>query len=433
VRGRLALFAVLLAAYAATLGIRADGDAKYTPAAAHHLLTAESIVSDGDLDLRDEYATKAWKDWYPGELAPTAQLTDGRLHEPQGVGFPLLIAPAYALGGPTGVELFLAGLFALAFVLAVALGRRLVPDPWPLRAVVIVGMSPPALAAATTVAPATAGALLLTGAVGLALRVRDEPRLEWVAGCAALIALLPWLAIGLLVPALVVALALARWLRRRNRGLAGFTALELVLFSAVFYVVINDRLFGGAVPDAARLGGASTATGIDDPMDVLERLPRLLGVLIDRDVGVLRWAPVLVLPGWAVWLLARSLRERVAVAFPERIDVEVAAGLLTLVAAAGVLVAAISPRVFAGPSLMPYDLPVVLPVLAALTAWGARHAGRVGPALAMITVVASAWLLLGAHTDDTTQIGPPRGAQPWGGAQNVLPRFDHGDVVRAIR
>lgn len=432
-RGSLALFAILLAAYAATLGIRANGDASYTRAAAHHLLTAESIVSDGDLDLRDEYATRAWEDWYPQELEPTATLTNGRLHEPQGVGFPLLIAPAYAVAGPKGVELFLAAMFALAFVLAVALGRRLVPDPWPLGAALVVGLSPPALAAATSVTPATAGALLLTGAVGLALRVREEPRLASVAGCAALVAALPWLAIGLIVPALVVALALARWLRRRNRGLAGFTALELVLFSSVFYVFINDRLFGGAVPDAARLGGTSSATGIDGAGDVFERLPRLLGVLLDRDVGVVRWAPVLLLALWAVWLLVRSLRERLAVAFAERVHVEVTAGLLTFVAAAGVLVAAISPRVFAGPSLVPYDLPVVLPVVAALVAWGARHAGRVTPVLAALTIVASGWLLIGAHTGDDTQIGPPRGALPWGGAEDILPRFDHGDVVRAIR
>jgi hypothetical protein len=432
VRGRLALFAVLLAAYAATLGIPADGDSNYTRAAAHHLLTAESIVSDGDLDLRDEYATRAWEDWYPGDLEPTATLTNGRLHEPQGVGFPLLIAPAYAVGGPTGVELFLAAMFAAAFVLVVPLARRLVPDPWPLRAAVVVGLSPPALAAATTVAPSTAGAVLLTGAVGLALRVRDAPRLPAAAGCAALLAVLPWLAIGLIAPALVVALALARWLRRRNRGLAGFTALELVLFSSVFYVVINDRLFGGAVPDAARLGGASSATGIHDAGDVLERLPRLAGVLIDRDVGVVRWAPVLLLALWALWLLFRSLRERVAIAFPERIDVEVAAGLLALVAAAGVLVAALSPRVFAGPSLVPYDLPVVLPVVAALVAWGSRHAPRVSVVLAGVTLVASAWLLIGVRIDDGTQIGPPRGGLPWAGAQEILPRVTSGDV-RGLR
>ena len=34
----------------------------------HHLLAAESIVSDRDVDLTDEYADRAYASWYPREL-----------------------------------------------------------------------------------------------------------------------------------------------------------------------------------------------------------------------------------------------------------------------------------------------------------------------------------------------------------------------------
>lgn len=433
VRRGLPLVLVLLAAYAATLGLDAAPGARFTAAEARHLLTAESLVSDGDLDLRDEYATRAWADWYEGDLEPSAALTDGRLHEPHGVAFSLLIAPAHAVAGPTGVELFLALLLAGAIALAVPLGRRLVPDPWPGRAALVVGLSPPALAAATTVAPATAAALPLAAAALLALHVREHPRLATVFWCALLAALLPWVALGLLAPAVVVAAALARWLRRRGRGLVGFTALEVVVVSAVTYVAVNDRLFGGPVPDAARVDGAAAATGLDDAADVVERLPRLAGVLVDRDAGLLRWAPVLVLALWAVWVLVRSRRERLALVVPERRDVEVGATFLALIAAAGLPVAALAPRTLGGAWLVPPDVPALLPVLAALVAFGSRHAGRAAPVLAALTLAASAWMLIGARADDRAGLAPPRGALPWGGAQDVLPRVRSGDAPRAIR
>ena len=124
------LWLLLFAAYAGTVGINAFGSSNYGGDEPHYLLTAESIVSDGDVDLTDEYRTRAYAEWYPDKLDPDGEPTAGRLHEPHGVGFPLLIAPAYAIGGPVLVELFLAALAALGFVAAWLLARRLVPEPW---------------------------------------------------------------------------------------------------------------------------------------------------------------------------------------------------------------------------------------------------------------------------------------------------------------
>ena len=122
---------LLFAVYAATLGVDASPGLALGPARAHYLLTAESIVSDGDVDLRDEYRARAWRAFGRGPLRPDGgrRPTAGST-SPTAPGFPLLIAPAYALGGATLVELFLAALAALGFVLAAALARRLVPEPW---------------------------------------------------------------------------------------------------------------------------------------------------------------------------------------------------------------------------------------------------------------------------------------------------------------
>ncbi|MCW3015545.1 MAG: hypothetical protein JWO02_2637 [Solirubrobacterales bacterium] len=419
----LAVFVVLLAAYAATLGLRAAPGERYAPAEAHRLMTAASIAHDGDIDLRNQYASRTWKEWDGAPLRSTAGLTGGRLVEPQGIGFPLLIAPAYALGGATAVQLQCAILLALAFVLAAALARRLVPEPWATRSALAVGLSPPALAASTTIAPTTAGAVVLTGATLLALGIRERPRLRWTFYCASLLALTAWLDIHLALPGAVIAIALWRWLRRRQRALAGFVALEVVLTSAVVYITINDRLFGGLTPASARLSGGSP-TGAADAGDSIGRLPRVLGALIDARAGALRWAPVLALALVTLSLLWRSRRDRWAAAISDQVDVEVTGTLLALIAAAGVVGAAFARPSLQGPWLVSPDVVAVLPCVAALGALALRRYPRLGGMLTAVTLAGSIWFVAGARLDDHAGVAPPRGALPWGGVERVLPRLD---------
>jgi hypothetical protein len=432
-RHGLPLFLVLFAAYAATIGAHAQGSSRFTVPEAHNLLTAESIASDGDLDLRDEYRTRAWDDWFDGELRPTAGLTNGRLLEPQGIGFPLLIAPAYALGGPTAVQLFLAAITALSFCLAAGLGRRLVPDPWPAWGALVVGLSAPAIGAATSVTPEAAGGFLLAAGALFALRVRERVQTRSAFFAALCIAMLPWLALKLAIPGAVVAVAVARWLRRRNRGLAGFVAIEVVLTSVVVYVTVHDRLYGGLTPDAARLpGGGAGPTGASGWGEHLERAPRLIGLWLDRDVGVLRWAPFAALAFVAIWLLWRSFRDRLAVVVEDQVDVEVTALFLVLVCGA-VLLTAVFPAPFAdGPWFPGHELVPAFPCGAALCAWGLRHAPRLGAVLAALTLAASAWLLLVLRLDGAATLRPPSGDIPWLGAEWLLPPFGEGSAYEVV-
>ena len=107
------LWAVLFAVYAAGAGVPASPGHDLTEPGAQTLLVAESIVSDADLDLSDDYGARSWREFYEGDLAPRAGPRNGRLFDPIGIGFPLLIAPAYALGGPVAVQLFLGALAAI--------------------------------------------------------------------------------------------------------------------------------------------------------------------------------------------------------------------------------------------------------------------------------------------------------------------------------
>lgn len=399
-----ALAGLLFAVYAAALGTHAEPGSRLTGAEAHVLLTAASIADDGDLDLRNQYAERAWRNHYGGELEPTARPDlAGRIIEPHGIGLPLVLAPAYDLGGATLVRLMLAALAAIAFACGAALARRVVGDPWATFAALGVGLSPPVVAAATTIRPEVPAAALLAGAALLALRIRDDPQAAPAFWAALLIALVPWIALPAVVPAVVIALAMARWLRRRRRGLAGFVALEVVLTSVVVFITVNDTLFGGPTPYAARLRDGPP-TGIDGAGDVLERLPRLAELL----GGLLRWAPVTVLVLAGAWLLIRAHRERLAAIVPDHVHVEVVAAFAALLLAAQLGAAALLAPAIDGAWFPTRLLVPVLPFAIALAGWGLRRYRRTGAALIAATIALSAWLLIAGLTGDATT-APPDG------------------------
>jgi hypothetical protein len=408
------LWLVLFAVYASTLGTRATAASEYAGDEPHNLLIAESIVSDGDLDLRDEYATRAYRSFHPLPLAPSARpLPSGVLHEPQGVGFPALIAPAYALGGPRLVELALAAVAALGFALAALLARRFVAEPWASAGAALAGLSPPALAHATSVTPELAGGTLIAGAALCALAVRDRPRVWATAGGATLLALVPWLSPMLLIGAAPVGVALVQW-ARHGRGRSGaLVPLEIMLASLVVYATIDDALYGGLTPDAV-----SIASGPSLP----DRLPRLVGMWLDRDAGLLRWAPVLALAFWAAWMLWRSRREGIARALPARREAEAAAGLAVAVCVAQVVAVVLARRGLDGPGFPGTTFVAALPAAGALCGWGLQRARRVGAVLGALTVAASAWLLIGLATGAAASLDAPPDA-PWGPLTAVFPRW----------
>ncbi|HEX4363925.1 MAG TPA: hypothetical protein VHZ75_05190 [Solirubrobacteraceae bacterium] len=428
-RRAVAIWLVLFAAYAATIGLPAFGHSQFGGDEPHYLLTAKSIVDDGSIDLRDEYATGAYRVFYPYVLAREGRLTNEQADEPQGVGFALLIAPAYAIGGALGVQLLLAAISALAFALASRIARRVVPDPWAGGAALACGLSPPALAYSTAVTPElTAGALLAAAAL-LALRVRERPRIRWIAGAAVALAMLPWLGLQFLAAGLVVALAMFHWLRRRARGFALLVELEVLLFSGIMFVTINDRLFGGFTPSAAALAGNRLEDlGLSD---FLDRVPRLVALWLDRSYGVLRWAPVMALAFYALWLLWRSRRDHIARVLTERRDIEIVATLCALVCGAQAFVAT-----FVAPTMFGFFFPgryliAAAPIAVALVAWGLRQAPRAGGALVAVTLATSAWWYADLRLSGAAIVAP-RSRVPLGPLERLLPLFDSGSLGAGI-
>ena len=378
---------MLFAAYAATLGIGARAGSDYAGDEPHFLLAAASIADGDGIGLAGAYTERTWTAWQREPLISDGEVVGGRLVEPRGIGFALLIAPAYALGGPNLVEALLAAIAALGFALAAALARRVVPDPWATWAALLAGLSPPALAHATAVTPALTAGALLAGAALCALAVRERPQMRTAFAGAAMLAVLPWLDPWLLVPAAPIAALLARWTARRGRAVVALGTLELQLGSLVFYVSLNERLYGGFTPLAV---AEEPVTGASSLGDYVDRVPRLVSLWLDRDVGLLRWAPVLALAFLGAWLLWRSRRERLGRLVAEQRDAEHAAFLALAVCAGQVAVAAFALVSLGG---LGAGLVPALPCAVPLVAWGLRHAPRVGWLLGALTLLGSVGLV----------------------------------------
>lgn len=413
----------LFAAYLATIGLHAFGASDYAGDEPHYVLAAESIVSDGDIDVRDELATRAYRSFYPYPLERHGRLWRGRLNEPHGAGFPLLIAPAYALAGARGVEVFLAAIAALAVALGHRLALRVAPEPWASAAALAVGLSPPFIAYGTAVYPELAAGAALGGAALLALRLDGRPSRRATFGCFGLLAALPWLGTKFLPAGLVVGFVAARALWRARRRTLAIGAVELTAFSVALWVAVNEGLYGGPTPSSARLEG----DGASFPGGYLARAYRLVALFIDRDYGLLRWAPVFLLAFVGAWMLRRSRRDRLARAVPGVHDIELAAGLCAAVLGVQLLVAAfLAPTMF-GFWFPPRHLLAGLPLAIPLCAWGMRALPRLGGVLAALTSAASVWLYLDVRLGAGGLVAA-RPDAPFGPLTDAFPLFERGAV-----
>jgi hypothetical protein len=399
------LWAVAFAVYASTIGMPAFGRSDYAGAEPHHLLTARSLVDDGDADLVNQYRDGAYRSFYPYGLAPEGELTDGRLNEPHGLGFPALIAPAYAAGGERAVEALLAALAALAVVLAYRLALLAVPDPWALGAAAAVGVAPALLAYSTSVYPELVAGAALAGAALLALGLAERPSRVRAVACFTLVALLPWLGIRFAPAALVVGGHAYLSLRRAGRGLLALAGVEIVAFATAVYVGVNGRLYGGPSPDSAGGGG----TGADSVVDYVRRIGRLFTLWLDPDVGLLRWAPIVVLALVGAFFFLRERRTGLRRAIPTLAAQQSVLGLCAVVCGVQLLVAAFLAPATSGQWFPGRHLVWVLPVAAPLVAVGFRRFPRLGTALGLVTVAGSAWLWLAIQVGDASLIGdrPP--------------------------
>ena len=304
-----ALFLVLAPVYLFSVGIRATRGASITGDEPFYLLTTQSIIEDGDLDLRNQYAARSYESFFDhpdGLWKQSVPLVDGRLLSPHNPGLSILVIPGFALGGLAGAQvqllLIAAATMALAFLLADRLtGRRALS--W----LVALGIGTGAVAFihSTEVYPEFPAALALV--VGLLLVTkRDRPgQLDAVWLAAALTAMC-WLGVKYAPLAMLVAGYLL--LRADRMGRAALLLLGGV--SASLFLWFHVATFGGLTPYAVGVvySGQSTVEILGNHVEIGDRAYRLWGLFVDRRFGVGRWSPLLLvaIPGLALLAFGRA-------------------------------------------------------------------------------------------------------------------------------
>ncbi|MCI3948084.1 MAG: hypothetical protein K0R11_18 [Acidimicrobiales bacterium] len=293
------LWCVLGLAVLATYGGRVTADEP------QYLLSATSLVEDGDLDIADELADERWRDYHEAQLPEqTKPLDDGRRLSPHDPLLPVLLAVPVALGGWVGAKLFMAGVAGALAVALVAVARRLgVDERRALLAGACFALVSPFAVYGTQLYPELVGALVVTGAAGALLAL---PSMRGTVGVVAAVAVLPWLSVKYAPVAAalgvvgLVRLALLGHLRRALALAAGLGGAAAVC--AAGHLAIYDALTPYAVGDHFT-GGELTVMGTSP--NRLGRTRRLLGLVVDRDFGLAAWAP-----GWLLLLPALGAMAR---------------------------------------------------------------------------------------------------------------------------
>lgn len=290
--GALGLFLLLSGAYAFSIDIRASRGAEITGDEPFYLLTTQSLLRDGDFDLRNQYAEETYRSFFDhpdGLWQQSVPAESGAILSPHNPGLSVYLLPGFWAGGLRGAQVQLlltsAFAFALTFVLATNVSHR------PLTAwlcTACVGLAATPFVYATEIYPEMPAAALLVAAL---LAISRQPSVVGTAVTVVLLSGLPWLGIKY-APLAAVAGGIAWWrMTWRQRGVLAALAVP----SAVAYAWAHLALFGALTPYSVGTvhAGLSTSDVLESHLSFGDRAYRLYGIFLDRRFGIGRWAPVL--------------------------------------------------------------------------------------------------------------------------------------------
>lgn len=311
----------LLATAAALLGIgvRSTVGGQAAVDEPQYLLSALSLWNDGDLDIADELAVGAQQPFHSAPLPVQTEVrADGSQVSPHDPLLPLLLAVPMGLVGWVAAKATLAVLAGLLAALTTWVGVVRFGTPLGLTGVVVAvaGATAPLSVYGQQVYPELPAALAVVGAVAV-LTGRLQPL--GAVGLIASVAALPWLSVKYVIVAVVLAaLGLARLWGSGRRAAASWVGGALAALGVAF-LGAHQWIYGGwtayASGDHFQDSGEFGVVGFAP--DYLGRSTRLVGLLTDRDFGLLAWQPawLLAVPALAALLSARP-RHWLVVAAP---------------------------------------------------------------------------------------------------------------------
>jgi hypothetical protein len=307
--GALALFVLLASAYVGSIGLRASWHSAITGDEPFYLLTTQSLLQDGDLDLNQQYERHSYESFFDhpdGLWQQSAEREDGARYSPHDPGLSILLIPGFAIAGLLGAQVQLLIMAALTFALTYLLIARITGEAWwSWLSVAVVGSTATAFVYATEVYPEMPAALMLMVSLLLLPSRSLQPGSRndgWRALLlAALLSAMVWLGIKYAPLAGLV----AGWALWQMDARGRVTLLTAGGISAVYFVGFHLRTFGALTPYSVGLvyAGDSTISVMGQHFSASDRVYRVIGLFIDQRFGIGRWAPVLLmaLPALA-WL-----------------------------------------------------------------------------------------------------------------------------------
>ena len=290
-----------LLAFAWFIGIRVISMAPLTGDEPHYLVLAQSLLSDQDLKVANNYNRGDYRAYYAGELDPHTIGGDdpalGRysIHPP---GLAAIVAPAFFPAGPWGAIVLLAALVAAGTGFVWSAGYSLthsVAAAW-FAWTVLTMTAPVALFGSLIYPDAVAGAIVAAG-VWTVIRNRPIDDVHAVLLGVA-VGALPWLhpRLAIATAGLVFVVALRTWNHRRQTVL--FLTATVVMVSG--WLVHFQVAYGSFDPRAAYGGRV--------PVDAAHVINGLTALLADQEFGLLPNAPVHLVVASGLLLLARLQR-----------------------------------------------------------------------------------------------------------------------------
>ena len=301
-----ALFLLLAVAYVFSIDIRASRGASISGDEPFYLLTTQSLLQDGDLDLVNQYENRSYESFFDhpdGLWRQSVPSDDGRLLSPHNPGLSVLLIPGFALGGLLGVQVQLLLMAAAAMTLAFLLAERLTNRPAICWAVTLaVGLSATAFIYSTEVYPEFPAALALLACL---LVVTRRDRLSVVDGLWLLVGLSAVCWLGVKYAPLV--LLVAAYFLYRAKGNGRIVLLALGGASAAVFIWFHLATFDSLTPYNVNVvyAGLSSVQLVDSHVEFGDRVYRLWGLFVDRRFGAGRWAPLLLfaIPSLALLVL----------------------------------------------------------------------------------------------------------------------------------
>jgi len=287
----------------------------------HYLIVSQSLLSDGDLDLRNNHAERQEVNFGVTELEPGlhAQVArGGRLMPVHDIGVPVLMLPAYAAAVTVAawppeellrrfrmsrglfayslLSLFLIAVTALAAaVTEAALRDQGVPEGRAALVVLTLWLAPPALSSSFVVFPEVFALLITASAVRISAGPGSLSARAFVLAALAL-GTLPWLhrKYALYAVSLFVVMA---WTRRAALGRMPPRTWWL---AGAMLILPGAALAGWTWYHWQSVAGPLAQHGAPFSWTALKA--GWLGLLVDRENGLWPWAPTCLLLPLAWWL-----------------------------------------------------------------------------------------------------------------------------------